>query len=335
MNAVNIGLIGAGEIAQNFHLPIHFRLPNINLFAIYDKNKSKAQHLAEKYNIPYVCNSFEDLLKIDELDAVDICTSTDVHAELAIASIEAGKHTLIEKPVARNYHEALEIQKAEAAGDVKVMVATNQRFRYDAKMLKSYVKNDDIGDIFYIQGSWLQQKRNAEWREQIEKSGGGVLIDLGVSLIDSLMWICDFPKIKSVSANTFKHLTEKVEDVCIANIKFTNGSIATMEMSWSLFSSRNSFAFNVYGSKGSAKINPVQLYKTDSDIYHPVKNKDQHSNMEIFRKSFESEIKHFINSVQGFSPIVSNVSEAVIIMKIIEAMYKSSIEEREIDFDNF
>ncbi len=335
MNAVNIGLIGAGEIAQNFHLPIHFRLPNVNLFAIFDKNKSKAQHLAEKYNIPYVCNSLEELLKIDELEAVDICTSTDVHAEIAIASIEAGKHTLIEKPIARNYHEALEIQKAEAAGDVKVMIATNQRFRYDAKMLKSYVKNDDIGDIFYIQGSWLQQKRNAEWREQIEKSGGGVLIDLGVSLIDSLMWICDFPEIMSVSANTFKHLTEKVEDVCIANIKFTNGSIATMEMSWSLFSSRNSFAFNVYGSKGSAKINPVQLYKTDSDIYYPVKNRDQHSNMEIFRKSFESEIKHFINSVQGFSPIVSNVSEAVIIMKIIEAMYKSSIEGKEIDFDNF
>ena len=335
MNAVNIGLIGAGEIAQNFHLPIHFRLPNVNLYAIFDKNKSKAQHLAEKYNIPYVCNSLEELLKIDELEAVDICTSTDVHAEIAIASIEAGKHTLIEKPIARNYHEALEIQKAEAAGDVKVMIATNQRFRYDAKMLKSYVKNDDIGDIFYIQGSWLQQKRNAEWREQIEKSGGGVLIDLGVSLIDSLMWICDFPEIMSVSANTFKHLTEKVEDVCIANIKFTNGSIATMEMSWSLFSSRNSFAFNVYGSKGSAKINPVQLYKTDSDIYYPVKNRDQHSNMEIFRKSFESEIKHFINSVQGFSPIVSNVSEAVIIMKIIEAMYKSSIEGKEIDFDNF
>lgn len=335
MNAVNIGLIGAGEIAQNFHLPIHFRLPNVNLFAIYDRNKSKAQHIAEKYNIPNVCSSIEEMLNLDELEAVDLCTSTDVHAEFAVAAIEAGKHTLIEKPIARNYQEAQQIYDAEQKSDVKVMIATNQRFRYDAKMLKSYVLNDEIGEIFYVQGSWLQQKRSAEWRQQIEKSGGGVLVDLGISLIDSLMWISDFPEISSVSANTFKHLTTKVEDVCIANIKFANGSIATMEMSWSLFSSRNSFAFNVYGSKGSAKINPIQLYKVTGDIYQPVTNTDLHSNMEIFRKSFESEIKHFINAVQGFSPVVSTVREAVIIMKIIDAMYQSAKDGVEIKFDSY
>jgi predicted dehydrogenase len=332
MNTVKIGLIGAGEIAQNFHLPIHHRLPNVELFAIYDRNKSKAKMIAEKYNIPHICDSIEEMLKIEELVAIDVCTSTDVHADIAIASIESGKHTLIEKPIARNYEEALKIYEAEKKSNVKVMVGTNQRFRYDAKMMKSFVQTGEIGDIFYVQGNWLQQKRGAEWRQQIEKSGGGVLIDLGISLIDSLMWICDFPEIKSVSANMFKHLTEKVEDVCIANIKFTNGSIAAMEMSWSLFSSRNSFGFNVYGSKGAAKINPVRLYKIDGDIYQPVTNKNNQSNMEIFRKSFESEIKHFINSVQGFSPIVSSVKEAVIIMQIIETMYQSAQEGREIDF---
>ncbi|MBX3043011.1 MAG: Gfo/Idh/MocA family oxidoreductase [Candidatus Kapabacteria bacterium] len=333
MSTVNIGVIGAGEVAQNFHLPIHHRLPNVNLFAIYDRNKSKAGLIAEKYGIPHVCNSVEEMLLLDGLHAVDICTSTDAHAETAISAIEAGKHTLIEKPVARNYKEAISIKEAADKTDLKVMVATNQRFRYDAKMLKSYVQNGDIGNIFYVQGSWLQQKRSSEWKQQIEKSGGGVLIDLGISLIDSLMWICDFPEIKSVSANTFSHLTKKVEDVCVANIKFQNGSIATMEMSWSLFSSRNSFAFNVYGSKGAAKINPVKLYKVSGDVYQPVTNTDLHSNLEIFRKSFESEIKHFINSVQGFSPVVSTVSEAVIIMKIIDAMYKSSILGTEVELD--
>jgi predicted dehydrogenase len=331
MNPVKIGLVGAGEIAQNFHLPIHYRLPNVEMFAIYDRNKTKAQLIADKYDIPYVCSTVEEMLKIEELEAVDICTSTDVHSEFAVAAIESGKHTLIEKPIARNYQESLKILEAEKKSNVKVMVGTNQRFRYDAKMLKSFVQSDEIGEIFYVQGSWLQQKRSAEWRQQIEKSGGGVLIDLGISLIDSLMWICDFPEVKSVSANIFKHLTEKVEDVCIANIKFANGSIATMEMSWSLFSSRNTFGFNVYGSKGSAKINPVQLYKVDGDVYHPVTNTDIHTNMEIFRKSFESEIKHFIGAVQGYSHVVSTVSEAVIIMKLIDAMYRSAAEGKEIE----
>ncbi|GAB1371937.1 Gfo/Idh/MocA family oxidoreductase [Candidatus Kapaibacterium sp.] len=330
MNTVKIGVIGTGEISQNFHLPIHYRIPNVELFAIYDRNRTKAQLIAEKYEIPHVCSSVEEMLKIEELNAVDICTSTDTHVDFAVAAIEAGKHTLIEKPIARNYAEALKIYEAEQKADVKVMVATNQRFRYDAKMLKSFVQNGDIGDIFYVQGSWLQQKRSAEWRQQIERSGGGVLVDLGISLIDSLMWICDFPDVQSVSANTFKHLTGKVEDVAIANIKFRNGSIATLEMSWSLFSSRNTFGFNVYGSKGSAKINPVQLYKVNGDIYQPVTNTDLHTNMEIFRKSFESEIKHFINSILGYTPIVSTVEEAVTIMKLIDAMYTSAAEGKEI-----
>ncbi|MDX9790698.1 MAG: Gfo/Idh/MocA family oxidoreductase [Candidatus Kapabacteria bacterium] len=324
MSAVKIGLIGAGEVAQNFHLPTYKKLSNVNLYAIYDRNPSKARIIAEKYGIKNVCKSVEEMLKLDELEAVDICTTTDLHAENAIASIEAGKHTLIEKPLARNYKEALSILEAEKKSDVKVMVATNQRFRYDAKMLKSYVHNDEIGNIFYVHGSWLQQKRSSEWKQQIQKSGGGVLVDLGISLIDSLMWICNFPEIKTVSANTFRHLTDKVEDVGVANIKFKDGSIATMEMSWSLFSSRNSFSFDVYGSKGAAKINPLQLYKINGDVYQPVTNRDLHTNMEIFRRSFDSEIKHFIHSVQGLSPILSTVSEAVTIMKIIDAMYKSS-----------
>ena len=324
MSAVKIGLIGAGEVAQNFHLPTYKKLSNVNLYAIYDRNPSKARIIAEKYGIKNVCKSVEEMLKLDDLEAVDICTTTDLHAENAIASIEAGKHTLIEKPLARNYKEALSILEAEKKSDVKVMVATNQRFRYDAKMLKSYVHNDEIGNIFYVHGSWLQQKRSSEWKQQIQKSGGGVLVDLGISLIDSLMWICNFPEIKTVSANTFRHLTDKVEDVGVANIKFKDGSIATMEMSWSLFSSRNSFSFDVYGSKGAAKINPLQLYKINGDVYQPVTNRDLHTNMEIFRRSFDSEIKHFIHSVQGLSPILSTVSEAVTIMKIIDAMYKSS-----------
>lgn len=333
MNPVKIGLVGAGEIAQNFHLPIYHKLQNVELYAIYDRNKTKAQLVADKFNIPYVYNNIDEMLKNKELEAVDICTSTDVHTEFAVASISSGKHTLIEKPIARNYNEALAILEAEKKSNVKVMVGTNQRFRYDAKMLKSFVQNGEIGDIFYVQGSWLQQKRGAEWRQQIEKSGGGVLIDLGISLIDSLMWICDFPAVKSVSATTFKHLTKKVEDVCIANIKFVNGSIATMEMSWSLFSSRNTFAFDVYGNKGSAKINPVRLYKIDGDVYQPVTNNVTHTNMEIFRKSFESEIKHFIGAVQGYVPIISTVSEAVTIMQLIDLMYKSAKEGKEINLD--
>ena len=324
MNEIKVGLVGAGEIAQNFHLPIFYRLQNARIYGIYDKIKSKAEAIAQKYEIPLVFDSLEEMLSSNDIEALDICTPTDSHCEIALAGIENKKHCFIEKPIARNFQEAQLIKEAAEKFNVKVMVGTNQRFRYDAMMLKNYVQSGEIGDIFYVQGSWLQQKRGNEWRQQLDRSGGGVLIDLGVSLIDSLLWICNFPKVRAVKAGTFRHLTNSVEDVCISTINFENGSVATLEMSWSLFSSKNTFAFNVYGSKGAAKINPLQLFKSGGDVFEPVTSIDALSNIAIHKKSFESEIKHFINSINGITQEVSTPAEAAMTMKIIEMMYKSA-----------
>ncbi len=295
---------------------------------MFDKNTSKAKAIAEKYDIKQVFKSAEEMFASKDIDAVDICTSTDSHLEFAIAAIKSGKHCLIEKPIAKNVDEAILIKEAADKNDVKVMVATNQRFRYDAMVLKNFVQTGEIGDIFYVKGAWLQQKRGEQWRQQLEKSGGGVLIDLGVSLIDSLLWITGFPKVQSVTANTFCHLTKSVEDVCIGTIKFDSGMIATLELSWSLFTSVNTFSFDVHGRNGSAKINPLQLYKGDGDIYEPITNIDTLSNIAIHKKSFENEIKHFVNSISGLNPVISTPAEAVQTMQIIEMMYRSANENK-------
>lgn len=334
MKKVRLALIGAGEIAQNFHLPIHNRLQNLELAAICEPLKTKAQTIAERYEIPNVCYTVDELLQIPDIDAVDLSASTDAHCEIAIACIEAGKHLLIEKPIGRTLDEAIKIRDAAKQNDVKVMVAMNQRFRYDAKMIKNYVSQGEVGDVFYVQAGWLQQKRGAEWKQQVSRSGGGVIIDLGISLIDSILWIYNFEKVKSVQASTFSHLHKEIEDVCIATIRFESGSIATMEMSWSLFSSKNNFYTNVYGSKGSIKINPIELYTNDSDgagdVYKPIIAKEHMSKLTIYKKSFESEIKHFINAVLGLGPVISTVDEAVQTMSIVKAMYKSAEENREV-----
>jgi len=331
MRKVRVGIIGVGEIAQNFHLPIYYKLNNVSLEGVYDINTSKSKAIAEKYEITKVYYSLDDIINSDEIDAIDICTTTDTHAEIALKVIESGKHCLIEKPIAKNINEALLIYDASKKSNSKVMVGTNQRFRYDAMVLKNFVQTGEIGEIFYVKGSWLQQKRGKEWRQQIEKSGGGVLIDLGVSLIDSLLWICNYPDVQSVTTTTFKHLSNTVEDVCIGNIKFTNGMIATIEISWSLFTSKNTFSFDVHGSKGSASINPLQLFKSDGDIYQPIMNTDNLSNLSIHKKSFENEIKHFINAILGLNPIISTPEEALKTMKIIDMMYQSSFENKTIE----
>jgi predicted dehydrogenase len=331
MEKVGLALVGAGEVAQNFHLPALKNINTVNINAICDKNFSLARAVAERYNIPYVYRDVSELLKNDEVDAVDICTSTDAHLEVALASMESGRDIFIEKPVARNLSETQLIAETAVKNNIKAMVDMNHRFRSDAIMMKNFVSTGEIGEIFYAKAAWLQQKRSKSWVEEAEKSGGGVLFDLGITMIDSLLWAFDFIPLKSVHATMFNHLTKNVEDVCIGSLRFANGSIATFETSWTLFSSRTNFQFDIHGSKGVVTVNPLVLLKSNGVKYSPVPNVFIKNDVSILRKSFEGALKHFLNSVRGIVPVISTIAEAVKRMKVIEALYQSAKEGREIN----
>lgn len=330
MKEIGLALVGAGEIAQIYHLPILDDLQNVKLIALYDKNHSKAKIIAEKFNIPYVTTSLNELLDIDFIDALDICSSTDAHYEAAIAGIESGKSVFIEKPIARNADEAGKIADAAEKYKANVMVGMSQRFRSDAIMLKNFIANDELGELYHIKAGWNQKRRGQSWKAEKKKSGGGVLIDLGLPIIDSLLWFCDFTEVKSVKGATYHHLTKSVEDVAVANLNFADGSVASIEVSWALFESKSYYYCNILGSKGKAKINPIQLYKSDGYMYKSVSPTMTTNYIEIYKKSFESELKHFINVVSGYSTVISTAREAHKVMKIVEAIYESVLQDKEI-----
>jgi predicted dehydrogenase len=210
------------------------------------------------------------------------------------------------------------------------MVGMNQRFRYDAKMMKSYILQGEIGEPFFAKAGWQQKKHGKQWRQEIDKSGGGVLVDLGISIIDSLMWFFDFAKVRSVNAAVFHHLTKTVEDVCAGSIYFDNGSLAAFDVSWTLFSSVNNFYFDIHGNSGSLKINPLQLFKSTGDKFEPVYSESVKTNLGIYRRSYESELKHFALMLRNHAPALSTIEESVKIMEIVEALYLSARERHEV-----
>lgn len=333
MKEIRIGIIGAGEIAQNFHLPILKNINNVKLLAIADRVKSNAKIIAEKFDIKFICNDIDDMLAIEILDAVIICTPNTLHKEMALKAIKAGKAVFIEKPLAPSYEEALEIHNASIEHNVKVMVGMNHRFRYDARMLKNYVQNGDLGDVMYIKTGWLQKKNKQQWKNEVEKSGGGVFMDLGLPLVDSMLWMYNFADVHSVHASMYNRVLEKVEDLAVATINFQNGSVGVIECAWAIYSYQTNYYFNIYGRNGSAQVNPLQLFKSDGDILKPQVQPDKLSNLTAYTKSFEVELKHFINSLQHDYQIISTTEEAVLTMKVMDAFYKSAREGREIIID--
>lgn len=328
MKQIGIGIIGAGEIAQNFHLPILKNIPNVNLLAICDRMYSKAENIANKFEIPFICNSVDEMLALDDLDGVMIMAPTDLHTEFAIAAIESNKSVFIEKPIAKNLHETELIRNATLHNNSKVMVGMSQRFRQDARVLKSYINNGELGEVFYIKSGWIQKKQRQGWKEDVSKSGGGVLMDLGLSLIDSILWMFDFAEVESVMASNFSRTVSIAEDISVGTIKFKSGAVATLECSWSLYSKISNFYFNVYGKEGSAMINPLQLFKKNGDLLQPQTNSNKITNLQIHQKSYETELKHFVNSVAGLVPVISTIEESFTSMKVLDALYTSGIENK-------
>jgi predicted dehydrogenase len=306
-------------------------MPGVKVLAIVDRQIAKARILAEKYNVPHAMKSLSEALRLPDVHGVVITSSTDAHCENALESIAAGMHVFIERPAARTLDETQQIKAAALEKDVQVMIGMNHRFRPDIVHMKNAIDRGEIGQIFYVKAGWVKQRSNdSRWMAHADKAGGGVLMDLGVSVLDMILHVFDFGRVRSVMASTFNHETKAVEDIVVAMLAFENGAVATIETSWSLMRAEDLFYCNVFGKKGSAYINPFKLVKRDGTGFSTTQPPQHKSQLTVYRKAYAAELRHFTSAVRGIIPMISTINEAVERMKVIEAMYASAQLNREI-----
>jgi predicted dehydrogenase len=331
MDKVRIGVIGLGAVAQGIHLPILSKMREVEIVALCDTDKPKARHLAEKYGAKSSHSDPAEMLKSVELDAVDICTPTSSHRDLALLAIESGVDALVEKPVARNYSEAVEIAGAAAKSQRKVMVGMNNRFRPDSMVLKNFVENGELGKIFYVKTGWLRkQSVTSPWFLRKEHSGGGVFLDLGIAVMDLALWLTGFPEAKRVSASNYSLMTRGVEDTSAAFITMDNNVTVVVEASWSLQTESDFFYCELFGTEGSAGVNPLRINKQMHGNLVNVTPLKMDTPQSMYRRSYESELKHFLGAVRGLHPMISTADDALKRMKIIDGIYKSVERKKEI-----
>jgi len=331
MEKIKVGVVGLGWVAQVVHLPILTKLSEAELVAVCDLDRSRGRLVAEKFGVKRLYTETQQMLAHEDIAAVIVCTSTDAHKEATIAALEAGKDVLVEKPIARRFVEAVEMAQAAKERKRKLMVGMNHRFRPDTMILKSFLERKELGKVFYTKAGWLRRKHaDSSWITQKEKSGGGVFIDLGIVMLDMAFWMMGYPEVKGVNATNFQHTTKHVEDTSIVSITMKNESIMNIEVSWSMTMDDDVYYCNVYGTEGSASLNPLRIHKQlHGNLVNlaPAKlDPPQH----LFRRSYENEIKHFLGAVKGLHPIISSADEAVQRMRIVEAVYKSSRTGKEV-----
>jgi predicted dehydrogenase len=334
MDKVKLALAGCGNMAQVVHLPIFQKMSDVEIVAVVDPDRRKAKAVAERFNINASFTSLEDLFKSplgEEVTAVDICTPTDTHRSLAIEAIEAYKDVLIEKPIARTAKEARDIVEAAKKHDRKVMVGMNSRFRPDVILLKTFIEKKELGKVFYIKSGWLKQQADVRaWQQQQEKSGGGVILDLGIVMLDMAMWLLNYPEVLSVTAETYKQFTKNVEDSAALFARLEGGVTFTTEVSWTFQREGDFFYCNVFGDNGAAFINPLKVMKRVHGSLVNLTPATPQSPVSLYKKSYENELRHFINTVKGVTPIISSADEAAKRMSLVEAIYQSASKHKEV-----
>lgn len=326
MQKLKVGVIGIGAISQVFHIPTLKKIKEVELTAICDVQMSKAQFIAKKYSVPKCYSSIDAMINENpKLDAVIIATPTDTHKELAINCLKAGYNVFIEKPISRNYDETNAIVLAAEDNKRILMVGMNNRFRSDVMFQRSFIRSKELTDIFYVKTGWLKTQSSTEkWFLNKEKSGGGVFVDNGIVMLDLGLWMMDFPEPLSVNSVNFFHNTKKVEDSNFTMVKFKNGAVLTIEVSWSFIRKREFFYCNVFGKNGSSSINPLRIYKKFNSDLIDLTPQNIQPPPDITRKSYEYELNYFVGVIKGRNKLVSSAKEALQVMKITDYVYKSA-----------
>ena len=331
MDRISIAVIGAGSIAQITHLPILTRLGEANLAALCDIDKAKGQYVAERFGIKHFYTSIEEMVKHEELQGAIVATPTHLHKAVTVPLLESGIDVLVEKPLAHVLKDAETIVETAGRLKRKLMVGMNNRFRPDAMILKSFVEGGELGKIFYTKAGWLKRSSGqSDWFKKKEKSGGGVLLDLGIVMLDLALWMMGYPDPLQVSATMYKHTSKNVEDSALAFLRMKNGSTLSIEVSWTFPAVEDFFYCDSYGTVGSAHINPFRILKTMHENLVNVTPQKIDTPQVMFRRSYENELKHFLGAIRGLHPVVSTGEEAIHRMTIVDAIYKSTARGKEI-----
>lgn len=349
MSKIKVGIIGAGSIS-NFHVMGYKELENVEVYAACDLNEERVKAFAEKYGIKHTFTDFNEMLKLNELDAVSVCTWNNSHAPASIAALKAGKHVLCEKPLSMNTPEAKEIERAAKESGKLLMVGFVRRFGKNTKILKDFIDKGYLGDIYYAKTSCIRRCGNpCGWFSDKKRSGGGPLIDLGVHMIDLVRFLMGKPKAISVSGAAFNNIGPRnnikafsrynpvdvddycdVEDLAVAMIRFDNGAVLSVETSFSQNIKEDVLSLELFGTKSGAMMEPkLELYSELEDYLVDITPRYT-EDANTFIANFKNETAHFIDCITNGTKCLNPVEDGVEMMKILDAIYESAAAKREI-----
>lgn len=353
-----VAIISCGMIANNAHIPAykHFA-DDFEIVAVQDINEEAAKGTAERHGIKKYYTDAEKMLSEQKPDIVSVCVPNCFHKEYTLMALEFGANVLCEKPLAVSYADAEEMFSLAKEKGKLLMACQSMRFTPDRLAAKEYIEKNAIDDIYYAELSRTRRRGIPFWGTFHMKkfSCGGAFIDIGVHMLDALVWLMGNPKVKSVSAVTEQNhkneigslagsgaLTGKVdlarkfnpdemdvEDFSCGTITFEGGIRVPFRVAWAMNMPETS-DIRLIGKKCGMFLPELKVYSGEDTVTEIEKTPLLYDTPFAGHMYIADNLRKVL---KGEAEPIIKPQETLNVTKIIDMFYKSAEEGREIFAD--
>ncbi len=334
----NVAVIGAGAIGFN-HIDSFQKHPDATVVALAEVSPERGREAADKFGVPDLVTDYKTLLSRDDIDIISIALPNYLHAPVGLEALQAGKHLMVDKPIATNAGDAAKLVEEAKKQGVLLMVGQNNRMTPQVQTAKQLITRGDLGEVYHCKTAMLRRSgipRIGSWFTQTQFAGGGSVYDIGVHALDRALYLMGEFDAASVSGQTFAKFGPRglgdgnwgkgeidpnkpfdVDDLAIALIKLKSGRTVLLEASWAGFLD-NFDGTQLLGTEAGLKVPSMELLRSGEDGYVT-------ETVEILPTLVDSNrMVHFINVLQGKEEAFVKPEESLALQKILDAIYESS-----------
>ena len=360
---LQVAIISAGMISNAAHIPAYKNLSDrVEIVGICDLNPVSAEGTARRHGIAHWYTDAETMLKEQKPDLVSVCTPNIAHKPMTELALNYGCHVACEKPLALTYADTKALFDLAKAKNRVLIACQTLRYNDEYSFAREMYKTGQLGDIYYAEFSVLRRRGIPKWGtfHRMDANGGGCLCDLGVHLIDAMLWVMDSPKLMAVTgasaavfgnsetdivtslkesgapagvhnARPYKPEEFEVEEFAAGAMRLSNGCYVNFKTSWAV-NLPDEYFMRFAGTKAGLALPTMQMYgnmgRYQANIQPRVFGEGKYAGKDFSGHFYLME--DLVNHLQNGAPLPILPEETMNVTKVIEAYYISAREHREV-----
>jgi len=335
---IKFGLIGCGRISKN-HFEALQKQPDAEIIACCDIIQSRAEEAAKQYQIPFWTTKYTEMLKIEDINAISICTPSGLHPEHGILAAEHGKHVISEKPMGVRLKDADKLIQACTQNQVRLFVVMQNRLNPSIQLIKKAIEKDRFGKIYLIVTNvfWTRPQTYydlADWRGSRELDGGAIC-NQASHYVDLIQWLGG--PVDTVMAHTATLARNiETEDTGCAIFQFKNGGLAVLNVTMLTYPRNLEGSITILGEKGTIRAGGIAVNKIMHWEFNNDHEDDQLVEMSatnpesVYGFGHQAYYRNLLDSLKKGITTVTDGHSGRKSLELIEAIYKSNWEKKQI-----